>query len=111
MNAESTIGKHYAKGCNASYNNWGGIKWKKLDDGTNVKDQKIPDENGCWVYKFESMEDYFISKANTLSIGYKTCFTQNKETYSQVKCISFAYVGNPNIAEESWIKNVLMIAE
>lgn len=47
MNAESTLGKHYAQGCDTSYNNWWGIKWKKLDDGSTMKDQKIPDANGC----------------------------------------------------------------
>lgn len=107
MNAESTIGKHYARWCNASYNNWGGIKWRKLDDGTNVKDQKIPDANGCWVYKFESMEAYFISKANTLGIWYKACFEREKP----ITCIAYSYVWNPNIAEPSWIRNVSMIAE
>jgi hypothetical protein len=111
MNAESTIGKHYARWCDASYNNWGGIKWRKNDDWSNTKDQKIPDSNWCWMYKFESMKDYFISKANTLGIWYKTCFTHNKETYSQVKCISFAYVWNPRVAETNWIKNVMEIAE
>lgn len=106
MNAESTLGKNYAKWCNSTYNNWWGIKWKKLDDGTNVKDQPIPDANGCWMYRFDSMDDYFQSKANTLWIGYKACFSRD----NPIRCISFAYVWDPNIAETSWINNVASIA-
>lgn len=106
MNAESTLGKNYARWCDSSYNNWGWIKWRKLDDGTSVKDQPIPDSNWCYLYKFDSMEDYFISKANTLGIWYKACFTKEKP----IRCISYSYVWNPNIAEQSWINNVASIA-
>lgn len=111
MNAESTLGKNYARWCDASYHNWGGIKWRLLDDWTRVKDQPIPDSNGCWMYKFDSMEDYFQSKANTLWLWYKTCFTHNQEIYSKIKCISYAYVWDRNVAEQSWINNVFAIAK
>ncbi len=106
MNAESTLGKNYASWCDASYNNWWGIKWRILDDGTSVKDQSIPDKNGCWVYRFDSLEDYFKSKANTLGIGYKECFKRSKP----ITCIAYPYVWDPNVAEPSWIQNVASIS-
>lgn len=102
MNAESNVGSSYAGTCTTEYNNWWGIKRRKLDDGTSVRDQKIPN-NWCRLYKFDSVEDYFTSKANTLWIGYKACFSKA----DPVRCISYAYVGDPNVAEANWIRNVL----
>lgn len=105
-NAESSLGTAYAKnnkwGFCTGYNNLGWIKWKKTDDWKSIRDQKIPDANGCYLYKFESIDDYWISKVNTVRYGYKGCV--NSPT--PIRCISFSYVGDKNVAEKSWIKNV-----
>jgi hypothetical protein len=69
MNSESTLGTKYAGTCDQSYNNFGGIKYRILDTGKAVHDQTIP-QNGCWMYKFATMEDYFGSKYNSLGKGY-----------------------------------------
>ena len=105
MFAESHIGANYAGTCNESWNNWGWIKWRIQDDWTAIKDQPIPNGWGCWLYKFDNVNDYFNSKANTL-LKYKSCFSQERP----IRCISFRYVGDPNVAEQSWIDNVAKIA-
>lgn len=104
MYSESHIGANYAGTCDTSYHNWWGIKWRITDDGKAIKDQPIP-QNGCWLYKFNSVEDYFNSKANTLS-KYKSCFSKEKP----IECISYAYVGNRYVAERGWIERVAKIA-
>lgn len=107
MFAESHIWINYAWSCDSSWNNRGGIKWRKNDDGSTTKDQQIPNNWNCYLYKFDSIEDYFKSKANTLWLWYKSCFSQDKP----ITCISRKYVWSPNVAESSWIKHVSMIAE
>lgn len=106
MNSESTIGTNYAWTCDSSYNNFGGIKWRILDSGEAVKDQKIPQwkDNKCWLYKFNSLEDYFGSKYNSLGKWYGKCFKTNDPVY----CISGYYVGKPY--SPSWIANVKSIS-
>jgi len=105
-NAESSLGTAYAKNNKGWfctwYNNLGWIKWKKTDDGKSVRDQKIPDTNGCYLYKFDSIDDYWISKVNTIRFGYKGCVNST----TPIKCMSYAYVGDRNVAEISWINNV-----
>lgn len=107
MNAESNIWVNYAWTCDSSWNNRWGIKWRKNDDWTTTKDQAIPNNWNCYLYKFDSIEDYFKSKANTLWLWYKSCF----KTDNPIRCISYSYVWNPKVAEPSWIKNVAKIAE
>ena len=107
MNAESNIWVNYAWTCDYSWNNWGGIKYRKNSDGSVTKDQAIPN-NWCRLYKFDTIDDYFRSKANTLGIWYKACFDGRSQP---IRCISYAYVGSPNVAEQSWINNVSKIAE
>jgi len=122
MYAESHIWANYYGTCDKSWNNWGGIKWRKIDNGDNVKDQKIPnwrkDYNWnsvrdkwevCRLYKFNSTEDYFVSKANTLWLWYGDCMNR-WSNYNILRCISFAYVWDRNVAEKSWINNALVIA-
>lgn len=106
MNSESTIGTNYAWTCDSSYNNFGGIKWRILDTGEAIKDQKIPQwkDNKCWLYKFNSQEDYFWSKYNSLGKWYGKCFKTNDPIY----CISGYYVWKPY--SPSWINNVKSIA-
>lgn len=109
MFAESHIWASYAGTCDSSWNNWWGIKRRKLDDGENVKDQAIPNNWNCWLYKFNSLEDYFVSKANTLSLWYWVCMNRGSQ-YNITKCISYAYVWDRDVAEPHWIRNVLHIA-
>lgn len=105
-NAESSLGLNFAKdkvwGTCAGRNNWGGIKWKKTDDGKSVKDQQIPDQFWCYLYKFDSIEDYWISKVNTIRFWYPWCV----DSKTPVRCLSGKYVWDPNVQEESWINNV-----
>lgn len=90
-NSESSLGTNYTPhaGC-ANYNNFGGIKWRKTDDGESIRDQPIPQADGCWLYKFESYEDYWISKVNTIRHGYTGCLVDNPNIALQ--CISKWYV-------------------
>ena len=90
-NSESSLGTNYAPhaGC-ANYNNLGGVKWRKNDDGTSIKDQSIPQPDGCWLYRFDSLEDYWQSKVNTIRYGYAGCLANNPTTTLQ--CISRWYV-------------------
>ncbi len=105
-NAESSLGTAYAKNNKGwyctGYNNLGWIKYRKTDDWKSVRDQKIPDTNGCYLYKFDSIDDYWISKVNTIRYGYKGCVNST----TPIKCMSYAYVGDRNVAETSWINNV-----
>ena len=107
MFAESHIGVNYAWSCDSTWNNRGGIKWRKNDDWSTTKDQAIPNNWNCYLYKFDSVEDYFKSKANTLWLWYKSCFSQDKP----ITCISYAYVGNRYVSEDSRVKRVSLIAE
>lgn len=104
-NSESSLGTNYAPhaGC-ANYNNFGGIKWRKTDDGKSVRDQTIPQADGCWLYKFESYEDYWISKVNSIRYGYAGCLVDNPTTALQ--CISKWYVrGDGKIIKHGWVQN------
>lgn len=101
MFAESTLWTKFAWTCDSSYNNFWWIKYRILDTWEAVRDQKIP-QNGCWVYKFATLEDYFGSKYNSLGKGYGSCFKKK----DAVNCIAYAYVWNPNVAETSWQNNV-----
>jgi len=106
MNSESTVWTNYAWTCDASYNNFWGIKWRILDTWEAVRDQKIPQgkDNKCWLYKFNSQEDYFGSKYNSLGKWYGKCFKKD----DPVHCISWYYVWTPY--SPSWIKNVKSIS-
>ena len=103
-NSESSLGTNYAPhaGC-ANYNNFGGIKWRKTDDGKSVRDQTIPQADGCWLYKFESYEDYWISKVNSIRYGYAGCLVDNPTTALQ--CISKWYVRGNWTVKPEWVRN------
>lgn len=103
--AESHIWVNYAWTCDSTYNNWWWVKWRIWSDWKAIKDQIIP-QNWCWVYKFGSVEDYWQSKMRTLQ-KYKSCFSKDKP----ITCISYAYVWNANVAEQSWISRVALISE
>lgn len=112
MYSESHIWVSYAGSCDQSWNNRWGIKGKKLDNGKLLRDQPIPNNGngwygGCRLYKFDNLKDYFKSKANTLIDWYRWCWSQAEP----IKCISYRYVGKPNVAEQSWIRRVATISE
>lgn len=103
-NSESSLGTNYAPhaGC-ANYNNLGGVKWRKTDDGKSVRDQTIPQADGCWLYRFDSLEDYWKSKVNTIRYGYAGCLADNPTTTLQ--CISRWYVRGNGIVKPDWVRN------
>ena len=103
-NSESSLGTNYAPhtGC-SQYNNLGGVKWRKNDDGSTQKDQKIPQSDGCWLYRFDSLEDYWKSKVNTIRYGYAGCLADNPTTTLQ--CISRWYVRGNGIVKPDWVRN------
>lgn len=98
--SESHIGANYAPWCDSSYNNLWWIKARKLDNWKTIKDQPMPDKNGCYLYKFWNIKDYWTSKANTLKFGYinKWC--------SDATCISRRYVRWNWLVKPQWIDRV-----
>lgn len=104
MYAESHIWANYAGTCNSSWNNWWGMKYRWLDNWKIISDQKIPNAGNCWLYRYSSVKDYLNSKSNLLA-NYSGCMKSN----NPIKCISYGYVGDKNVAEEHWIKNVSYI--
>lgn len=100
--AESTIGTNFNKPACKATHNWSGLKGKMDDAGDVVMyslNRRKPDSEGCWLYRFKSVEDSFYSLANTISIGYRTC-------EHRTECIAYAFVGDPDVAEASWIARV-----
>jgi hypothetical protein len=57
--------------------------------------------SGCYLYAFETVQDYFISLANTITQGYSVC-------EENVECINKSYVWKYS---ESWINNVKTFSE
>lgn len=99
MYAESKLGTARAptEDCKGS-NNWWWVKARKYDDGSvsewfDKQENRIP---WCWLYNFETVNDFFESLANTISIWYKKC---NNDIY----CISRSYVWHESW---SWVNNV-----
>lgn len=93
MRAESKLGTARAptEDCKGS-NNWWWVKARKYDDGSvsewfDKQENKIP---WCWLYNFETVEEWFESLANTISLWYRKCL-ERKEA---VSCICNVYVGN-----------------
>lgn len=99
--AESHVGIAFNRPACKEYHNWSWTKWRKHNDWRVewfTKNRKA-DEKGCWLFRFESVEQGFESLANTISIGYAKC-------ENNARCISGSYVGSPAVQEESWIANV-----
>jgi len=105
-NAESSLGTAYAKnnkgGFCTGYNNLGGVKYKKDDEWKSIRDQKIPQSDWCYLYKFESIDEYWKSKVNTIRYGYRGCI--NSKT--PVDCIGRYYVQWNGLSKPNWNKNV-----
>lgn len=102
-NSESSLGTNFApsQSC-GKHNNWWGIKWKKNDDWSSAKDQPIPKSDGCWLYTFDSIEEYWKSKVNTIRYWYAGCLGENAK--NALQCISRTYVWWPGV-KHSWAEN------
>ena len=72
-------------------NNRAWLKARKYDDGAVSEwfDKQPNRIDGCWLYNFETVEEFFESLANTISLGYWKCL-ERKEA---VSCICNIYVG------------------
>ena len=79
-----------SQACSKS-NNWAGLKARKYDDGSVSEwfDKQPNRIEGCWLYNFETVEEFFESLANTISLGYRKCLDRAEP----VSCISAVYVG------------------
>lgn len=119
-NAESSLWLDYAKdkvgGTCTWRNNWGWAKYKINDDNTREYSRNLNwfnyvydrsrklhnDQYGCNLFPFSSIEEYWISKVNWIRFWYKGCVDAD----TPVTCVSYKYVGNPNVSEKSWVNNV-----
>ncbi len=104
MYAESHIWANFNQENCRQTNNWAWVKARKYDDGTvsekfDKQYQSLDkDLNGCWLYYFEDVEQFFESLANTISLWYAKC---NEDPY----CIMKYYVGHESWA---WVRNVYL---
>lgn len=118
-NAESSLWLDFAKdnigGTCIGRNNWGGAKYKINDDNTREYSRsynwflywskyswRFVDQYGCNLFPFMSIDEYWISKTNWIKYGYKWCI----DSKTPIRCLSYAYVWRPDVAEQSWIDNV-----
>ncbi len=72
-------------------NNRAWLKARKYDDGSvsewfDKQDNRI---DGCWLYNFDTVEDFFESLANTIALWYAQCLDRPEP----VSCICNVYVG------------------
>ena len=92
MYHESKLGtaRSPSKEC-AGSNNWAWLKARKYDDGSVSEwfDKQPNRIEGCWLYNFETVNDFFESLANTISLWYRKCLDRPEP----VSCISAVYVG------------------
>ncbi len=98
MYAESHIGANFnAEQCRVS-NNRAWLKARKYDDWRTSEwfDKQEWKIDGCRLYNFDNVEQFFESLANTISMWYAKC---NWDVY----CISKAYVWHESW---SWVNNV-----
>lgn len=101
INSESSLGVNFSPNTCGYTNNWWGLKWKKDDNGKSIKDQKIPDNNGCWLYSFKTVEDFWISKTNTFRYGYAKCI----DSLTPLACIAPYYVRWDGQPKPQWVSN------
>lgn len=101
--AESRLGVDFNTqnrvGCRSESHNWFWLK-ARHNGIKAIKDQNIG--RGCWLYRFESLEDAIISIANVVGVGYRGCFTKR----DPIHCMSYRYVWDANVPETSWIQRV-----
>ena len=123
-NAESSLWLDFAKdrvgGTCTGRNNWWGTKYQIHDDNTRTYSRSLNwfsygqkyswrfvDQFGCNLYPFESIEEYFITKINWIRFWYKWCI----DSKTPIRCLSFKYVWDPNVSEQSWVNNVAYFIE
>ena len=72
-------------------NNRAWLKARKYDDGAVSEwfDKQPNRIEGCWLYNFDTVEEFFESLANTISLWYRKCL----DRVEPVSCISAVYVG------------------
>jgi len=56
----------------------------------------------CRLQKYDTIEEGFISLARTIGIWYETCFKGD----DPIKCISYKYVWDPKVSEETRVYTV-----
>lgn len=118
-NAESSLWLDFAKDnlwwtCQWR-NNWWWTKYQINDDNTRNFSRKLNwfdywasytsrfvDQYWCNLYPFNSVEEFWITKVNWMRYWYPWCIISN----TPVRCLSYQYVWDPNVAEQSWINNV-----
>jgi len=93
--SESHIGANYSSSKCSWYNNWSWIKREKW-----WPKKKYPDENGCRLYKFESLEEYFEEFAKIIKEWYIDRGAKTPEE------ISKSYVKNDWVIKHSWSNRV-----
>lgn len=105
MYAESHIWAYFNQENCRQTNNWWWVKNRKYDNG--VVSEKFSEQyknltgknlEGCRLYYFDTVEEFFESLANTISLGYAKC---NEDVY----CIMGPYVGHESGA---WVRNVYL---
>lgn len=71
-------------------NNWAGLKARKYDDGSMSEwfDQQENKIEWCRLYNFDTVEEFFESLANTISLWYRKCLDRPEA----VSCICNVYV-------------------
>lgn len=90
----------------AKANNWAWLKRAKFDDGSvsekyNIQYKGLDKElqgylSWCYLYAFDTVEDYFKSLSNTIELWYAVCDWDPQ-------CIVKSYVGKDS---QDWVKNV-----
>jgi len=97
--AESHIWTNFAPSQECSkMNNRAGVKAIKYDNGR-VEKYKLP-YSWCRLYPFVSVEEFYRSLANTLSLGYVSRWCDN------LSCLSTYYVWTPWSPKPSRISKV-----
>lgn len=123
-NAESSLWLDFAKdsigGTCHGRNNWWGTKYQIHDDNTRDYSRSLKwflywqkyswrfvDQYGCNLYPFKSVEEFWITKVNGMRFWYKWCI----DSPTPIKCLSYQYVWDPKVSEQSWINNVSLFLE
>lgn len=113
-NAESSFWTNFARDKIGWFcdwrNNWGGTKYQILDNNTRVYKRNLNgfiyansvDQYWCNLYPFKSVEEYWITKVNGMRYGWKNCV----DHVTPIKCLSYWYVWDPKVSEQSWVNNV-----
>ena len=107
MSKESGFGtlRHHTNANNCKANTYN-RHWSKADRRADkaYRDQYI--WPWCRIYKYESIDHWMQSLVYTIWRGYKTCLNK-KTNRDTVTCISYRYVWQPNVSEQSRVNHVL----